>query len=520
MIEYRELGRRPITPDQPAGTDVTYEPEFGRVTGEMDKLAIASEAGEGVDWDLVVDLTSRILSEKSKNLQAAAYLARGLIERQKVQGFAAGLTVIKDLVENFWEEMYPPKKRMRGRLNAVAWWLEQVEVFWSGYGPNQPLPSVFVKALKDDLKALDQALVARFEEPPAVQKLMKYIDRLPVMSDEPTPPPAAEGRAATSEAEGAPAAGPPLADQPPAKIEIKTGDDARRVVETGLGQLSESLTFLLENEPANPLVFRLNRIAAWLLVENPPPADGQRTMIPPPDTVVRQSIESLIANGDLENAVKAAEARLGEYLFWLDLSRFSAAALTRLGAGYESSLEALTGEVVLFTKRFPQVKDLAFSDGTPFADSETRAWLEEICAGSDRTEPQAGAGPDGLEQEVEQVLGQAGELVKENQIIKAVQLLQGRLVAGGSGKARLLWRIALAQLLIGAGRPELARPHLDDLLRQMEEFNLERWDPDLALQGLKVVYQGLSLSADDQSRARPVLDRISRISPAEALKVS
>ena len=55
---------------------------------EIDKLSIASESGGGVDWPLTASLAATILSTKSKDLKAAAYLAEALARTEGVPGMA------------------------------------------------------------------------------------------------------------------------------------------------------------------------------------------------------------------------------------------------------------------------------------------------------------------------------------------------------------------------------------------------------------------------------------------------
>ena len=55
-----------------------------------------------------------------------------------------------------------------------------------------------------------------------------------------------------------------------------------------------------------------------------------------------------------------------------------AEALDSLGDGYVNAQEAVCQETALFIHRLPALIDLNFSDGTPFADSETRQWLNNI----------------------------------------------------------------------------------------------------------------------------------------------
>ena len=68
------LGKDPIAPDQPTGSDVRYSPEFEALQAEMDKLSLPRAIGT-LDWEKVADQAAEILARKSKDLLVASYLA-------------------------------------------------------------------------------------------------------------------------------------------------------------------------------------------------------------------------------------------------------------------------------------------------------------------------------------------------------------------------------------------------------------------------------------------------------------
>ena len=123
-MDLLSLGKNPINPDQPTGSDVRYEPEFEELQSEIDKLSSPSFSG-GIEWQKVSDMAAFILAEKSKDLLVASYLAVSQVYIRQIEGLAVGLTVMHDLVDQFWDTLFPPKKRMRGRLGAVEWWIEK-----------------------------------------------------------------------------------------------------------------------------------------------------------------------------------------------------------------------------------------------------------------------------------------------------------------------------------------------------------------------------------------------------------
>ena len=118
-MELSSLGKDPIQPDQPAGSDVRYEPEYEKLQAEIDKLSLPS-ASAGIDWKKVSDLATSILAHKSKDLLVASYLAVSQVHMRHIEGLADGLVVIHDLITTYWDGLFPPKKRMRGRVGALG----------------------------------------------------------------------------------------------------------------------------------------------------------------------------------------------------------------------------------------------------------------------------------------------------------------------------------------------------------------------------------------------------------------
>jgi hypothetical protein len=75
----------------------------------------------------------------------------------------------------------------------------------------------------------------------------------------------------------------------------------------------------------------------------------------------------------------------------------------------------------------------------------------------------------------------------------------------------------LARLLVQSGKIELAIPHLHELLRQVDVFRLEEWEPDLATLALKAAYEGFIGFSDTKDSGKQIFDRIVKINPVAAL---
>jgi len=265
-MQFIDLGKLPISDAKPAGDDARYEPEYDELQQEVDKLSSAT-AGGGVDWKRAAKLAYVILSKKSKDIKVAAYLAVALIHLKQVDGLSTGVQVMLDMVNTYWDTLYPAKKRMRGRFNAVAWWSEAAEKFLSNYdGPeiNQASSEVLVRRIKD----LDQALSGKSEDAPMLNRLVDLAGGLPVQAPEVQAEEEAQD-AARKEAEAkvqehqeatrkvveasatsahktaAPAVTPaPVGD-------IGSHEEYRQALKDGLAGLGTVADYLLTNDPAD-----------------------------------------------------------------------------------------------------------------------------------------------------------------------------------------------------------------------------------------------------------------------------
>jgi type VI secretion system protein VasJ len=180
------LGTTPISPESPGGSDVRYDPDFEALQAEIDKMTSPTAAGQ-VNWARVADLAAGILQTKSKDLTVAGYLAVALLMTRQIPGLDEGTALLRALLENFWETLYPPKKRMRGRAGAIAWWLDKSENALTRISP-PPSPADLVTRLQANLQAMDSLLAEKMPDAPLLRSLQRRIEALPVARQDPAAP--------------------------------------------------------------------------------------------------------------------------------------------------------------------------------------------------------------------------------------------------------------------------------------------------------------------------------------------
>ena len=151
---FLSLGSTPVSDDAPAGSSARYEPEYEALEAEVAKLQ--SMSGEQPDWKQVVAAGTTILQDKSKDLLAASYLTRGLFATDGYAGLAAGLSIIRDMIDTHWDTLFPAAKRMRARANALGWLTGQLGRVVEGNKPSASDREAVARAF-EAIQAIEQA---------------------------------------------------------------------------------------------------------------------------------------------------------------------------------------------------------------------------------------------------------------------------------------------------------------------------------------------------------------------------
>ncbi len=555
MTDIISIGKIAISPENPSGEDARYEPEYEEIQAEIEKLA-SPTSQEGVNWHRVTELGIAILTEKSKNLLVASYLFVALLESKGADQLGPAMAMYRGVVENFWDTLYPPKKRKKARINALEWWAEKVQGMVENLPQDAALEEEAKTALIEDLTALDQFLAEHLEDAPLLHPLKNRLDAIPMI---PKPEPEPEVEEVTSDeaagagtesatdagaasnagtapgAEGPPAAEPnpaaptppkkqtptpaaPPPAPPPAAPEDSDGSP-EPFFKSGTDHFRRAAGLMMRQNAADPLAYRLNRIAAWLTAGLPPAEDGM-TLLPPPMDEEKDALAGLYEKQNFQSLLESAESRVGQYLFWLDLSRYVSESLFHLG--FSEARQAVDEETGRYARRLSGIENLPFSDGTPFADEKTRDWLQEISRseGGEITMA-ASASADSESALMADIYQKAKTYAGEGKPMEGLDLLQTHFNEAASRKSTLLWRMDFIRYLVSIQQPRLALPHVREILEDLERYAVEVWDPAFALNALVRAYEGLKHQKDDglKDDREAVLDRIARLNPAAALRL-
>ena len=554
-MDISTLGKEPVRSDQPAGSGVRYDPLFDQLQAEIDRASLPAVAG-AVDWDKVVRLAAEILSQKSKDLLVAGYLAVGLIQVRGMEGLALALRIYRDLVEHHGQSLFP--QRERARLRAVEWWLEKSAAALATLGAC-PVEPVLLVSMEEQLAKLSQLLPELLPDAPSLQLLRDFLRRGAESSradvsraDAATIAPessaiatessamATESSAIASESSamatepcakgtGTCGASPPArSDEAPvaAPGTVSACHDGALPLEDLLHQLRAMADLLRGQDHRDPLSYRLSRQANWLSLTQLPPAEGGRSRLPAPPASLSVRFAELRRVGESRALLGELESQLGQFIFWLDLNRVAAETLMELDSA-QAAADAVCQETASLIRRLPGLDDLTFADGTPFADARTRQWLKKQL-GKGKTLDVASpvlsemGAPHPLAAAIGSKTEAAGALIEQGRVSDAIGIFQEELHGARSGRERLEWRLALSRMLLAGEQAGFALPHLEQAVADITNYCLEGYDPVMALEGLKLAWHGFE-SQDEpyfKEKAREVLHRIGRIDLLEMVRLT
>jgi type VI secretion system protein VasJ len=150
-------------------------------------------------------------------------------------------------------------------------------------------------------------------------------------------------------------------------------------------------------------------------------------------------------------------------------------------------------QLALFLHRASGLEALCFHDGVPFADADTRAWIQSHVMPhlqAPNTTPMASSScADGGQPSWDLALQNVLPTLDKDGLRPAVQELKQGLAKARGDRERFYWQLTLARLCFTAKKYELAKTQLESLDQLLQSSGLNDWEPDLLLDVLRMIYR-------------------------------
>ncbi|HKX83926.1 MAG TPA: type VI secretion system protein TssA [Pyrinomonadaceae bacterium] len=119
---------RPLEGENPSGESLRYSGLYDEIS-EARRADDVLNKGEWqaetkiADYRKVIDIAVPALSERSKDLQVAAWLGEALVKQHGFAGLRDGLKLLTGFQREFWDTLHPEIEDgdMEGRANAITW---------------------------------------------------------------------------------------------------------------------------------------------------------------------------------------------------------------------------------------------------------------------------------------------------------------------------------------------------------------------------------------------------------------
>lgn len=474
---YLKLARSPISVDCFAGEDMRFSAGYEALESELEK-ARSIHGNSQPDWQSVVDQSEALLRHESKDLRVVAWLTWALYQRESFSGLLAGLGLLRDLCEHHWATVHPLKQRTR--IAAFGWLVQRIEPVLAQSFSLKHQRSLF-QCLAEQLSDLDQLWVRHLgdDAPLLLAARRQLADKLQQAQENDPPPSGVSGVVAQVKQ----VATQLLAPEPV----VNNEKDVHRLLRTLQDGARPLCTWWLRQNATDLRALRLNRTLGWLGITGLP--DSNSEQITPlrgllPDKLKRY--QERFAQGHYADLLLELEASLAGAPFWFDGVRMLWECLQALQA--ELAMVETEIQFALLLQRLPGVAQLRFHDGTPFADATTRGWIDSQVSHhlQARVPPRniARVGPAPWEEALQTV----APLLRKEGLKAAVQAYKNAMQAARGDRARFYWRLGLARLCIQGAKHDLARIQLEQLEQELQHGSLHRWEPDLTLEVLQLLY--------------------------------
>ena len=483
---YINLVESPIAEHDFAGEDTRYTPEFEALEEELAKDTSVHRT-TGTDWPLIREGAELLLQTQSKDLRAVCWLVWSLYHTESYAGLAAGLGMLRHACSQHWPELHP--FRIRTRTAAIDWLCNRLEQVLGEQTPSAAQMGSF-SSIATHLRDLDSLLTEHLQEAaPQLMPLYRRVDEL-LKRAEATPPPQAtiapsstanisQPAVSAAPADAMASLGPPIIDN----------RDAHRSLRTLQDQARPLTAWWLHQNPGDVRAIRLARTLLWLPIDSLPEHDAQQlTSLRnlPADRV--KAYQERFNQGQYLALLSEVETSLNRAPFWLSGQHLAWRCLEALDA--QPAMQELESQLRQLLERLPGLDELRFHDGEPFADSDTRQWLaSRVLTGEPLAMQSAACEPtDYTVAPWDAAFQEALGLLRQEGLRPAMQLLtQGRRQSEGD-RAHFYWQLAEARLCHQARQHEIACARLEALQQTLQSSGLDKWEPTLNLEVLRLLY--------------------------------
>ena len=442
----------PIDPGQPAGHFDLEDETYQAIDQEMVKLGGLREGD--IDWPYIDEASRQYLAIQCKHWRIIGHLQAVWLRTRQWARWADALGLIAGMVELYWDSAYP-KPGPTGYLNKR----KQVQRLLGDIG--RVLPTLERSSFEPAYQAAAELALANLQrcvesaklDPAPLDALQRQLDKYsePVVATEASRV-ATSGNALDSAFFTTPKPQAPSNER-----------EQRRALLSMAEQINQQ-------DPYDPTGYQLRRLGLWSHLRTAPliTRDRRTELTAVPKDIVDGYQDALNHNALDPNLLLRVEKSVCASPYWLRGSYLAAQVASRLAM--EQVAAAIRQTCERFVCRLPALLELCFSDGTPFVDAQTQAWI----TGADQT--QATGSPV---QEYASLRDQLTTQLNTEGVEVVLLRLQDLHATHDAPRQRSYATVIAADLLASRGLAWLANDLYASVARLMRDTTAQDWEPEL-----------------------------------------
>ena len=442
----------PIDPERPAGHFDVEDETYQAIDQEMVKLGGLREGD--IDWPYIDEASRHYLATQCKHWRILGHLQVAWLRTRQWARWADALGLLAGMVELYWDSAYP-KPGPTGYLNKR----KQMQRLLGDLG--QVLPTLERSSFEPAYQAAAERALANLQrcaqsaklDPEPLDALQRQLNKYsePVVAPEPA-------RAVTSGT----ALESAFFTRPKPQAPSNEREQRHAVL-----NMAEQVN---QQDPYDPTGYQLRRFGLWSHLRTAPliTRDRRTELTAVPRDIVDGYQDALNHNAIEPNLLLRIEKSVCASPYWLRGSYLAAQVASRLAM--EEVAAAIRQTCERFVCRLPALLELCFSDGTPFVDAQTQAWI--TCADQAQTTGSPVQEYAGLRDELTTQLNTEG--------VEVVLLrLQELHATHDAPRQRSYATVIAADLLASRGLSWLADDLYANVARLMRETTAQGWEPEL-----------------------------------------
>ena len=455
----------PISEEIPQGTVSINDKEFNFLSEELRKVNTLQH--ELILWDKVEAGAISFLKKKAKHFRVLVAISFCLQQSRQSEKIVFSLIYLTLFLENWWKIGFPDYNDKRGEKQRINMLNQLIQT---------TLPLLTHSLLieyRDILNEVRNILTILNDEDKLLNQsrlnsLLKCLNEIP------------EEQAVTSN-----------------NTNNLTNDQSNNTLpsldqhekKSLKQQHKELLIFYTDKHPHPYATWHLRRWKTWYSIDLLPPANEENItqLMANPSLDTRQMYRDRMNTPDSAIWMQL-EKSLENSPFWLTGHYISFKYANFLKE--QSIARIIQEEASLFVKNFPKVIDLLFSDKTPFADKQTKEWLElPLISINDSTATSEGSSTENqniimnnnlLEIPIElNIREKLLPFIKNKNLPAILHLLEENTKPNEDFRTQIYRQCLLAESYEKLGFSKLAKQIYQQLMPQLQPLMLSKWEPSL-----------------------------------------